>query len=304
LSELGLPATVGVGFVTSAGGMVDFRHVPASHGTASGLTVFNAPVGLGVDLTERWSVGASAALGIALFNAPFVEVSSMTPGYALRGTLGTSYLLTDATTVGAYYQTKQSYTFDNAFIYLPGPAQVVSNVDMDLPQNVGLGVANNALLDGRLLVGVDVLYKLWNQADLYAPIYNNQWVMQFGTQYSAGNYRLRAGYVWAQDPLDNSPGSNIGGVVQPGAMAAVRYTQGLMAITSQHRLSFGIGVVDVLPGIDLDMMAGGMFRDHAQLGEYTATSIESYWLGGGLTWRFGRGACEKLSAPDSWCSGS
>jgi len=84
----------------------------------------------------------------------------------------------------------------------------------------------------------------------------------------------------------------------------VRYTQGLLAITSQHRISFGVGVVDVLPGTDLDLMAGGMFRDTEQLGNFTTTSIESYWIGVGLTWRFGRGACDRLPAPDSWCTGS
>ena len=66
----------------------------------------------------------------------------------------------------------------------------------------------------------------------------------------------------------------------------------------------GVGVADVLPGIDLDLMAGGMFRDSEQLGDFTTTSIEGYWIGLGMTWRFGRGACECLPAPDSWCSGS
>lgn len=111
-----------------------------------------------------------------------------------------------------------------------------------------------------------------------------------GAQLTQNRYRFRAGYVWAQNPIDDTPGSNIGGVVQPGDLAAVRYTQGLLAITSQHRISFGVGVVDVLPGIDMDLMAGGMFRDNEQLGDFTSTSIESYWIGVGLTWGFGRGA--------------
>jgi len=88
--------------------------------------------------------------------------------------------------------------------------------------------------------------------------------------------------------------------VEPGGPPIVRYTQGLLAITSQHRMSFGVGVVDVLPGVDMDLMAGGMFRDSQPLGDFTTTSIESYWIGVGLTWRFGRGACERLPAPDHW----
>ena len=290
LTELGLPATLGIGFITTAGGFVDYRHVPESHGTNSGQTIFNLPVALGVDLTDRLSAGASLSLGIAFFDGPFVGVGGMTPDYALRGTLGANYLLTDATTVGGYYQTAQSYTFDNAFLLNPGLGQTSIDVNMDLPQNIGFGVANNALMDGRLLLGVDVVYKLWDEADLYRAIYDNQWVVQLGAQLTQNRYRFRAGYVWAQNPIDDKPGSNIGGVVQPGDLAAVRYTQGLLAITSQHRISFGVGVVDVLPGIDMDLMAGGMFRDNEQLGDFTSTSIESYWIGVGLTWRFGRGA--------------
>jgi long-chain fatty acid transport protein len=303
LSELGLPATFGIGFITTAGGFVDFRHVPESHGTNTGQMIFNMPFALGVDLTDRLSAGASLSLGIAFFDGPFVGASGMTPDYALRGTVGANYLLADATTLGVYYQTEQSYTFDNAVLLNPGLNQTAFDVHMDLPQNIGFGLANTALMNGCLLVGVDVIYKLWDEAALYGAIYDDQWVVQVGTQYSRGRYRLRAGYVWAQNPLDETPGSNIGGVVQPGDLAAVRYTQALLAITSQHRMSFGVGVIDVVPGIDLDLMAGGMFRDAEQLGDFTSTSIESYWIGAGLTWRFGRGACERLPAPDSWCTG-
>jgi long-chain fatty acid transport protein len=304
LSALGLPATFGIGFITSAGGFIDFRQEPNSHGTNSGQTIFNLPVALGVDLTDRLSVGASLSLGIAFFDGPFVGVSGMTPDYALRGTVGANYLLTGTTTIGGYYQTRQSYTFDNAFLLNPGTDQTSADVKMDLPQNIGIGIANSSLMNGCLLLGVDVVYKLWDEADMYKAVYDNQWVVQLGAQLTRGRYRLRAGYVWAENPIDDTPDLNIGGVVQPGNLPAVRYTQGLLAITSQHRISAGIGVTDVLPGIDMDLMAGGMFRDSEQLGSFTTTSIQSYWLGVGLTWRFGRGACCDTSTPDSWSRGS
>lgn len=299
LSALGMPATFGIGFVTTAGGFVDFRQIPNSNGTNTAQTIFNIPIGVGLEVTDRLSIGASMALGIAFFDGPFVGASGMTPDYALRGTLGANYLLTDCTTVGAYYQTEQSYTFDNAVVVNPGPNQQAFDVSMDLPQNIGFGIANTALCDGRLLVAVDITYKLWDEADLYRSVYDNQLVVQLGTQYTMGYYKFRAGYAWAENPIDNSPDINVGGV-PVGDLASVRYTQGLLAITSQHRVSFGIGVADVLPGIDLDMMAGGMFRDTEQLGAFTTTSIESYWIGFGLTWRFGRGAVTNLPAPNSW----
>lgn len=286
LSELGLPATFALGFITSSGLFADYRHVPESNGTNAALAVFSIPVALGIDLTERLSLGASMALGIAFFDGPLAGFGGMTPDYALRGTVGVNYRLSDWTTVGTYYQTKQSFTFDNATLVEPINS-VFGPVDLDLPQNVGVGIANRRLMNGRLLVGVDVLYKLWDDTDFFGAVYDDQWVVQVGGQYRAGRYRLRAGYTWAENPLDATP-------------AAPHYVQGLVAITCPHRISAGIGVVDVLPGIDLDFMAGGMFRDAQQLGDSTATSLATYYLAVGLTWRFGRGACGTVSAPDTW----
>ena len=287
LEVFDLPATFGLGFISTSGGFVDFRQVPESHGTNSGMAIFSLPMALGVDMTDNWSLGASLALGIAFFDGPFVGASGMTSDYALRGTLGSNYQLAESTTLGAYYQTEMPFQFDNAVVFNPGVGQVNADVQMDLPQNIGLGVANNRLMDGQLLVAIDTLYKLWDEAEMYGAVYDNQWVVQVGSQYTMGRYRLRAGYVWAEDPIDQTPGSNVGGVVQPGGLAAVRYTQGLLAVTGQHRISGGIGVAEVLPHLDMDLMAGGMFRDTEQLGSFTTTSITSYWVGVGLTWRFG-----------------
>ena len=55
LSALGLPATFGIGFVTVAASAIDFRNVPESNGTNSALTVFELPVAVGVNLTDRLS---------------------------------------------------------------------------------------------------------------------------------------------------------------------------------------------------------------------------------------------------------
>ncbi len=291
LSAYGMPATMGLGFVTTSGAFVDFRNVPQSYGTNSGMAIFSMPATLGVEVTDRLSLGASAAMGIAFFDGPFVGIGGMTPDYALRGTLGANYRVSDYTTLGAYYQTKQSFQFNNAFVLNPGPGQIATDVRMDLPQNIGFGVGNTALMDGNLLVAVDVLYKMWDDAQLFKAVYNGQWVVQFGTQYTMGCYRLRAGYAWAQNPLDPTPADNLGGVIQDGGLRAVRYTQGLLAVANQHRISGGLGVSDVLPGVDMDVMAGGMFNDRQQLGDATQTSVNSYWIGFGLTWRFGRGSC-------------
>lgn len=301
LSELlGVDVVVGAGMITTAGAAADYRQVPQSNGTNSALLLLNAPVTMGVKLTDRFSIGTTTSLGIAYYDGPFVGVGGMTPDYALRGTLGANYQLTDATTLGGYYQTQQAFKFRDAISlnflnYNP-------NIDvlMDLPQNIGFGVANTSLFDGRLLMAMDLLYKYWDDANMYSAVYDNQFVVQLGTQWTQGRYRYRAGYVWAENPLDPTPGLDLGGVTQTGGLPVVYYSQALLAVTCQNRMSLGLGIADFLPGIDLDMMGGGMFYDSEQLGASTTTSLESYWLAAGLTWRFRRGSCERVCAPDTF----
>jgi long-chain fatty acid transport protein len=303
LSELlGVDVVVGAGMITTAGAAADYRQVPQSNGTNSALLLLNAPVSMGVKLTDRFSIGTTTSLGIAYYDGPFVGVGGMTPDYALRGTLGANYQLTEATTLGGYYQTQQAFKFRDAISlnflnYNP-------NIDvlMDLPQNIGFGVANTSLFDGRLLMAMDLLYKYWDDANMYSAVYDNQFVVQLGTQWTQGRYRYRAGYVWAENPLDPTPGLDLGGVTQTGGLPAVYYTQSLLAVTCQNRMSLGLGIADFLPGIDLDMMGGGMFYDSEQLGPFTTSSLESYWLAAGLTWRFRRGSCERVCAPDTFAT--
>jgi long-chain fatty acid transport protein len=302
MSAMGIPATMGLGFITAGGGSVDFRHVPASNGTVSSLTVFEMAPALGVDVTERLSLGASAQLGIGIFQAPFVGIGGETLDYGLRGSLGAGYKVTSRTNVGMYYQTRQHFTFDNA-ILLRLPALGFSDaldVEMDLPENIGVGISNSSLMNGDLLVAADVLYKLWDNADLFRELYRDQWVAQLGAQLKRGRCVYRAGYAYAENPLDQDVGISAGGVTPPGGILAIQYSQALMAITNQHRLSAGVGVIDVLPGIDFDTFVGGMLEDSQQIGPLNVTSVESYWIGFGITWRFSRGSCVPLPVCDDW----
>ncbi len=97
LSELGLPATLGIGFITTAGAFADYRQcpkatVPTRHSRFSASRVARRRPDR--PMVDRRSM----ALGIAFFDGPFVGTGGMTPDYALRGTIGTNYLLTDTTT--------------------------------------------------------------------------------------------------------------------------------------------------------------------------------------------------------------
>ena len=175
------------------------------------------------------------------------------------------------TTLGAYYQTRQNFNYDDAIRLelFNGQFGRVFDVDVGLPDNYGLGIANRSLMDGRLLLAADVLYKQWDTAKLFDVVYDNQWVFQLGAQYQVGPHvRLRSGYVYAENPLDPSPSrKSRRRRLCRGLQNALYYLQSTVAVTNQHRISGGVGVQDLLPGIDLDLMAGGMFEDSEQLGQ-------------------------------------
>jgi long-chain fatty acid transport protein len=126
---------------------------------------------------------------------------------------------------------------------------------------------------------------------LFGALFEDQWALQFGAQYAASDrVRLRAGYAWNENPLRDLVSDSAGGIVPPGGPAHIQYIQSLFAAIPQHRITGGLNVRDVLPGVDMSIFAGGVFEDSQTFGRATAT-VKSYWIGTGLTWRFGRGAC-------------
>lgn len=283
---LPLPTTVGLAVLGAAGGGSSYVQVPASNATSSYLLLLEFAPSVAVELTERLSIGATMFIGDGYASGPFVGTSGMTNAYALRGGFGLDYALGDATWLGAYYQTTQAFRFENEAVLFS--ERRPRDVDMGLPQQVGMGIANESLLDGRLLLAADALYLDWRSAALFNNIYRGQWVMQLGSQYRATDrVKLRLGYALAQNPIDESVGTRIGPVEVPGGVPAVKYLQAQFAIINEHRMAAGIGISDLLMrGLDFDAFAGGMFPAGESLGSDTYVSVKSYWLGVGFTWHF------------------
>ena len=287
LDGLRLPTTVGIAVLGAAGGGSSYVQDPASNGTSSYLLFLEFAPSVAVQLTERLSVGATMFIGDAFASGPFVGTSTMTNAYALRGGVGIDYLLGDATRLGAYYHSTQAFRFQNEAILFQQSRPIT--VDMGLPQTVGLGISNEALMDRRLLLAADALFLDWDRASLFKSIYRPQLVMQLGAQYQATErFKLRAGYALAENPIDGSVGNSIGPVAVPGGIKSVKYLQSQFAIVNQHRFAAGFGYEDLFPGFDFDAFAGGMFPATEFLGDSTRIDISSYWIGLGLTWHFDR----------------
>src|SRR5205085_2457791 len=123
-------------------------------------------------------------------DGPFVGDGAMTNAYALRGSLGANYDLNDETSLGFYYESLQKFRFDDAVRLDLGGGVFDQSRDvlLALPHNFGFGLANTSLADGRLLLATDIVYLNWSTANLFENIYRNQWVIQLGSQFIAGDH--------------------------------------------------------------------------------------------------------------------
>lgn len=282
---LPLPVTLGLGFVGAAGAGTSFVGDPNSNSTASYLLLLEVPLAVAVELTDSVSIGGSMVIGDGFSSGPFVGNSKMTNAYSLRGTFGVNYELADSCWLGAYYLSTQEFRFQDQVVLFNQTTP--RDVTIGLPQQVGIGIANSRLLDGRLLLAADALYFDWETAPLFSSIYNNSWAMQLGAQYTTRrNAKLRMGYAYSGNPMDPTVGTEVAGIPVPGGVPSVNYLQSQFSAQCNHRIAGGFGV-DIYPGVQLDAFAGGMFPATEQFGSSTVTTLSSYWVGFGLTWRLG-----------------
>jgi long-chain fatty acid transport protein len=291
LRPVGVPGAFGLGLSGLSGLGAEYRgRAPEDsflNSVSSEYMVLGINAALGLELTERLSAGAALTLGTAfeqlgtIGQTVSLVSTAMVHDYALRGTFGLDYELTPCNTVGAFYQTRMDFEFPNAVRF----NKTYRDLSISQPETIGLGVANRSLMDGNLLLAADVYYKLWENAPLWDDVYVNQWAFAFGTQLSRGKQKYRLGYSYNTNPMNHSVGDNLGGF--PVGQDAVQLFQAASTATiSQHRLTAGIGRQGFLvPSLDLDMFAGGLFNAHDEFGDSQA-SVAVYYIGMGLTWRY------------------
>jgi long-chain fatty acid transport protein len=288
LRSLGVPGTLGLGMAGLSGLGAEYRGKAPQGSIANSFSseymVLGLNAGVGVDLTDRLSAGAAMTLGTGFEQLGLVQNTPMVHDYGLRGNFGLDYELNPSNIVGVFYQTKLAFQFPNAFLL---PNGTYRDIRLDQPDTVGLGFANRSLLDGDLLIAADVYYKAWEDAALYRDIYVNQWAFAFGTQLTRGRNKFRLGYSYNTNPINHNVGNRLSGL--PVVQNAIQFFQASeTAVINQHRLTGGFGREDFLfPGVDLDLFAGGLLPAEDQFGDHTRVSVAAYYLGMGLTWRYG-----------------
>lgn len=289
-----LPVSFGMAFISNAGLAVDFRHIDASNGTQASYVALDTISSAAIDLTPNLSLGGSVAIGTHFLDGPFVQSSSSQSDYATRFKIGTNYELGHGVSVGAFWESEKDLTFENAVRFAGGQlAGVTQDINIQHPQNVGFGIANRCLMNGKLLVAADALYKNWDNADFFKSIYEDQWAFQFGAQYAfTPRLKLRAGYAYNEDPLRSLVPGSIGGVIPVGGIPTVQYVEGQFAVIVQHRLTGGIGIRDLVPNMDFDATVGGAFENSRTFGATTA-ELDGWFMTFGFTFHCPNGCCSR-----------
>ena len=243
--------------------------VAASNATSSHLIVLDIKSAIGLQLTERLSVGGTLGLGTSYYDGLFVGLGAMVPDYALRGNLGATYDLGSHTTFGAYYQTKQNFTFDDAIRLEIAPGvfdPIVRDIAMDLPTNIVFGLANDRLMDGRLLLALDVIYKNYDNADLFQAVYDGPMGVPGRQPVQPQQASISLGVcIRPKIHCNLRLGSRPEGITV--GQDAIQYVQSQLAAVNPHRLSGG-NRCGRLParGRTWDLLAGGMFEGSQRFG--------------------------------------
>lgn len=287
--SLGANTVVGGGLSVVAGVGSDYRGKSGSLDPLAELLVFGANAGVAHQLNEKLSIGAMATIGMGLGQAGLTSNTASTSNFGIRGTLGLTYA-SGPSTVGAYYRSPLAIKYENMVQY---SANGFHSPTFEQPQEVGLGLANESLMGGKLLLAADVVWKDWSSADSYRDLYEDQTIFALGAQYSTGPYRFRAGYAHADSPIKQNVGSSVGsissllvgGVTTPMNPTLTRYVQATNTeVIWEDQVSLGVGM-DVTKNITFDAHAGyGLKRDE-QIGA-TKVDAGAFQAGVAFTWHF------------------
>ena len=329
LRGLGIPGTLGAGVTATNGIGVEYRKEPDSLGASAELIVIGANFGLSWDLSENLTVGAAATTTYSMLDLGLLSTSAQTHDIAFKGSLGLTYKLPHATQIGVFYHSELRQDFDDIIQTSPSNGQAVdslpafgnntrsdgqtTNLIIEQPRTLGIGISNEMLMDGNLYLAADVMYKNWANADFWQDIYVDQWIFSVGGQYTMGPWELRAGYGYADDPtrektegLSQLANACAGLPAQCTAIptgnspVGINVTEYLQAAQTQviyrHRVSAGVGYKGFLaPFLDLDMHAAYQLEEDRDYGtgfsnlinkNHTNAEVSSWHAGFALTWHF------------------
>ena len=253
------------------------------------FVTFGANAGVAYDVTERWTVGASATLGFGFLELGLSRNTALSHAFGVRGDVGTTY---DAGPVilAANYRSPMEMTFDEVTETSPG---TFSDFTLENPQQVSAGIATSDSLWPNAHLEANFRWKNWSNAEGFQDVWDDQYIASLGGQYQIGNWTLRSGYSYSSDLQKDNVGSSIGnisslavgGQTQPLNPTLVKFVQAtLVQPYWQQQVTVGAGYA-LTDTIRLDAQVGYAFDGDRQIAN-TEVEVNEFQAGAGLTWTF------------------
>jgi len=268
----------------------DYRSRNALQPTVTYLN-FGANAAAGYQLTPKTSIGATVTLSYALLELGLVSNTAMQEDMGVRAGLG---IIHDFGPVkaGINYNSELALKFDNVIRSAPAPGNM-SDVDLEQPQEVILGISSTPALWKDVLLEANYIYKNWENADLHKDLWKDTYTLQLGGQYAVNNkLKLRAGYSYTTDLLkENDLGNSIGGVTSldaggevPISPTVIQFVQSFADPYWNNHVTLGLGY-QLTDTLGVDVHTSYAWGPDQTIGS-NEIEVGVYSLGAGLTWNF------------------
>ena len=281
---MGLPGAFGVGLAGIERPGSEYRNMAPSGNLHLLNNVSNEYLVLGVNVAAGFELQRSAfrrggmTLGNAFEQLGFVgplSSSAMVNDYALRGTFGLDYNVNHVQHDSRdYYQSRMDFQFTDGVRFTDPISQTpLTTISASTSRKPSESELPTAAIGSDLLIAADVYYKLWDDAGPLARCDGEPVGVAVGTQLTRGKIKYRLGYSYNSNPINHSVGESLDGF--PVAQEQIQLFQAAcVAFVNQHRITGGIGYQGfIVPTLDLDLFAGGLFNASDQFGSNTQTSL-------------------------------
>ena len=293
---------------------------------------FSANFAAAYQVTDQLSVGASATMGFGLAQlgtagptdgldelsvalgasspppaaatgplSDFGGTTSSVHDIGFGASLGATYLVQDGVMLSATLKSPLSYNYNNIIhadqTAVPGVHGHDGYQDLTIqnPTEVIFGIALDNVIMPGLLVEADAIWKNWSDAQTFEDVYEDQWILNFGAQYQAGDWTYRAGYSYAQDVLSDKPNNTLGGLDGLGtiplgdtAFSAISYDvielvqTTLVPILWKHTVTAGIGY-QITDAVSVDGYISYAFAETESRNPATLDGIATLLAGSTVT---------------------
>jgi len=280
--------TTGGGLQVISGLGADFRRATPLAQKVE-LIIFGANAGASFDLTPNTSIGGGITLAFGLLELGLLSNTALTEAFGVRGTIGATHDL-GPVQVGLTYNSELEINFSDVTEVAPG---VFSDFELQQPQEVIFGISTTPALWPNLHLETNVIWKNWSGASGYQDIWEDNFTVALGGQYTLNRWKLRLGYSYAtdfqKDNVGNSIGDlktlNVGGAVVPITPPLVQFVQATLTQPYwQQQISGGFGF-EVTKTISLDFQAGYAFDSERTIGG-TKLDVKELQVGAGFNWAF------------------